>query len=128
MQILQGLLIAGLGVALLAGGCTTESRSGNVYTRDQARTGHTVQYGTILKIAPVTIEGTQTGAGTLAGGARVIDAGAVQVIDFKWNGFDFKLTIDSQTGRIAQYSLSDGARTVEGKYSAFDAAATIEAP
>ena len=69
MRIVQGLLIAGLGVALLAGGCTTESRSGNVYSRDQARTGHTVQYGTILKIAPVTIEGTQTGAGTLAGGA-----------------------------------------------------------
>ena len=62
-------LIAALGIAFLLGGCTTESRSGNVYSRDQARTGHSVIYGTILRVEPVTIEGTQTGAGTLAGGA-----------------------------------------------------------
>lgn len=50
-------------------GCMPESRSGNVYTRDQARTSHSVYYGTILRVEEVTIEGTQTGAGTLGGGA-----------------------------------------------------------
>jgi outer membrane lipoprotein SlyB len=60
------MLVAG---AFLLAGCMTESRSGNVYTRDQARTSQSVNYGTILRVDLVTIEGTQSGAGTLAGGA-----------------------------------------------------------
>jgi len=52
-----------------AGRCFPESRSGNVYTRDQARTSQSVNYGTILRVDLVTIEGTQTGMGTVAGGA-----------------------------------------------------------
>jgi len=54
--------------AMLLGGCAS-SQSGKVYTRDQARTSHSVYYGTILRVEQVTIEGTQSGAGTLAGGA-----------------------------------------------------------
>ena len=53
--------------------------------------------------------------------ARVTDNGRLKVVAFTWNGFDFKLTLDPKTGRIVQYSLTDGIRTVEGKYSAFDA-------
>lgn len=49
--------------------CMTESRSGSVYSRDQARVSHSVYYGTILRVADVTIEGSNTGMGTLAGGA-----------------------------------------------------------
>lgn len=49
-------------------GCAS-SPSGKVYSRDQARTSHSVYYGTILRVEEVTIEGTQTGAGTLGGGA-----------------------------------------------------------
>jgi mono/diheme cytochrome c family protein/uncharacterized membrane protein len=60
--------------------------------------------------------------------ARVTDIGVLQVVDFTWNGFDFKLTIEPRTGRIVQYSLTDGERTVAGKYSAFDAATTIAIP
>jgi hypothetical protein len=52
----------------------------------------------------------------------------LKVVDFTWNDFDFKLTIDPKTARVVQYSLTDGTRTVEGKYSAFDAAAQIETP
>jgi hypothetical protein len=65
---------------------------------------------------------------TVAEQARVTDIGVLKVVDFKWNGFDFKLTIDPETGRIVQYALTDGTRTVEGKYSAFDAVTAIEAP
>lgn len=57
--------LAGLVVAA----CMPESRAGSVYTRDQARTSQSVYYGTILRVADVTIEGASTGAGTLAGGA-----------------------------------------------------------
>ena len=65
---------------------------------------------------------------TVARQARVTDIGVLKAVDFTWNGFDFKLFIDPKTGRIAQYSLTDGARAVEGKYSAFDAAGPIDAP
>ncbi len=64
-----GLISALLFSAMLLSACMTESRSGNVYSRDQARVSHSVYYGTILRVSDVTIEGTSTGAGTLAGGA-----------------------------------------------------------
>lgn len=55
-------------IAILLSACMTESRSGSVYSRDQARISHSVYYGTILRVADVTIEGTDMGVGTLAGG------------------------------------------------------------
>ena len=64
LELLATLLIG----LLLLTGCM-ESRAGNVYTRDQARTSQSVNYGTILRVELVTIEGSQSGAGTLAGGA-----------------------------------------------------------
>jgi copper transport protein len=60
--------------------------------------------------------------------ARVKDEGTLKVVSFTWNGFDFKVWIDPQTARLSKYSLTDGTRTVDGTYSAFDAAPTIEAP
>jgi outer membrane lipoprotein SlyB len=55
--------------ALLLSACMPDSRAGNVYSRDQARTAQTVEYGTIQRVEPVTLEGTDSGMGTLAGGA-----------------------------------------------------------
>lgn len=63
-----------LGVMLFLGACAT-SRSGQVYTREQARTVHTVYTGTVLQVQEVTIEGTQTGAGAVLGGALGAVAG-----------------------------------------------------
>jgi copper transport protein len=60
--------------------------------------------------------------------AQVSDEGSLKVVAFTWNGFDFKVWIDPQTARISKYELSDGGRTVEGAYSAFDAAPVITAP
>ena len=54
---------------LMLHGCMPSSTAGNVYSRDQARTSQSVYYGTLLRVEEVTIEGTQSGAGTLAGGA-----------------------------------------------------------
>jgi mono/diheme cytochrome c family protein len=65
---------------------------------------------------------------TVAEQARVSDDGGLKAVAFTWNGFDFKVWIDPQTGRMTKYSLTDGTRTVEGTYGAFDAAATIAAP
>jgi len=48
-------------------GCAS-SRSGKVYSRDEARTAQQVYYGTVLRVEEVTIEGTQSGVGAVSGG------------------------------------------------------------
>jgi len=53
-------------IALLAG-CAS-SNSGDIYSRDQARTTQTVQMGTVQAVRNVQIEGTKSGIGTVAGG------------------------------------------------------------
>jgi outer membrane lipoprotein SlyB len=51
----------------LVAGCASRTSS-EVYSRDQAQRQMSVYYGTVLAVSPVTIEGTQSGAGTIAGG------------------------------------------------------------
>ena len=66
MKTIQtGLIITML--CIFATGCAS-SRSGKVYTRDQARQVHTVQFGIIDSIQQVKIEGTKSGTGTAVGG------------------------------------------------------------
>lgn len=55
-------------IFFIAGSCAS-SRSGEVYSRDQARKTHTVQLGTVELVKSVKIEGTKTPLGTLAGAA-----------------------------------------------------------
>ncbi|RME39661.1 MAG: glycine zipper 2TM domain-containing protein [Deltaproteobacteria bacterium] len=69
MNTLSRLSLLAILLLLLPLAACAPSTSGKVYSRDQARVSHSVYYGTILRAEPVTIEGTQTGAGTLAGGA-----------------------------------------------------------
>ena len=62
-----GLWILVLIMALTVTGCIS-SRSGQVYSRDQARTAHNVVNGTVESVRSVSIEGTQTPVGGVAGG------------------------------------------------------------
>lgn len=55
------------GCALLMSGCAS-SRSGEVYSREQARRAQTVRLGTVEFVKEVKIEGTKSGLGTTAGG------------------------------------------------------------
>jgi len=55
-------------IGIFAYGCAS-SRSGKVYSRDQARVVHTVERGTIESLKLVKIEGTKTPVGVVAGGA-----------------------------------------------------------
>lgn len=60
-----------LGLLLLCGGVLLAgcaSQSGDVYSRSQAQRQLSVFYGTILVVDQVTIEGAQSGLGTVAGG------------------------------------------------------------
>lgn len=53
--------------ALIAAGCAT-SRSGQVYSREEARKVQTVESGTVESVKQVLIEGTKTPIGAAAGG------------------------------------------------------------
>ncbi|MQY52246.1 glycine zipper 2TM domain-containing protein [Rhodocyclus tenuis] len=64
---LAAALLASASLVTLAG-CAS-SRSGNVYSRDQARQEMTVRLGVVESVREVQMEGTHSGAGTLAGGA-----------------------------------------------------------
>lgn len=55
-------------ISLFIVGCAG-SRSGKVYSRDEARRSLHVYYGTILEVHEAQIEGTKTAAGPLAGAA-----------------------------------------------------------
>lgn len=55
-------------IGLSLAGCAS-SRSGQVYSRDQARQVQTVEIGTVESVRQVMIEGTKTPIGTVAGGA-----------------------------------------------------------
>ncbi|NLY42057.1 MAG: glycine zipper 2TM domain-containing protein [Desulfovibrionales bacterium] len=61
------LIVLSITSALLFTGCAS-SRSGQVYSRDQARQEMRVNYGVVLSVIPVQIEGTQSGVGAVAGG------------------------------------------------------------
>lgn len=49
-------------------GCTPKSMSGDVYSRERAQRVQTIEYGEVLEVRSILIEGTKTGAGTVGGG------------------------------------------------------------
>ena len=62
------LLVTIVMVVLVSAGCAS-SRSGDVYSREQARREMHVRHGVIESIRDVQLEGTDSGTGTLAGAA-----------------------------------------------------------
>ena len=54
-------------VGVLLTGCAS-SKSGEVYSRDQARRAQTVQLGTVEFVKAVRVEGSKSGMGAAAGG------------------------------------------------------------
>ncbi|MBU1012605.1 MAG: hypothetical protein KKG99_06345, partial [Bacteroidetes bacterium] len=59
------VFLAGITVMLIFG-CVS-SKSGDVYSRDQAQKSQTVVAGTVESVKQVIIEGTKTPVGTVAG-------------------------------------------------------------
>lgn len=53
-------------LVLLAAGCAS-SRSGDTYSREEARRALSVQDGTLSEVRVVKLEGTKTGVGTASG-------------------------------------------------------------
>jgi outer membrane lipoprotein SlyB len=61
------LLLTGLAASAVLIGCAT-SKSGDVYSRDEALREQTVRLATVESVRPVTIQGTRSGIGAAAGG------------------------------------------------------------
>ena len=54
---------------VMLGGCATSSSSGSVYSPRQARSEQTVRLGVVESVRQVSIEGSRSGVGAIAGGA-----------------------------------------------------------
>jgi len=61
------LLLAALAASAALAGCAT-SKSGDVYSREEALREQTVRLATVESVRPVTIQGTRSGIGAAAGG------------------------------------------------------------
>jgi outer membrane lipoprotein SlyB len=61
------ILLACLATSAVLAGCAT-SKSGDVYSRDEAMREQTVRLATVESVRPVTIQGTRSGIGAAAGG------------------------------------------------------------
>ena len=55
-------------LSLVLTGCFVTSRSGRVYSRDETRIAHSVEWGTVVQVENVLIEGTKSGIGAAIGG------------------------------------------------------------
>ena len=65
---MRAFIVPTLAGMLVLTGCIS-SRSGEVYSRDQARHMQDVQTGVVEHVREIVIEGTQSGIGAAAGGA-----------------------------------------------------------
>ncbi|MCM2679659.1 glycine zipper 2TM domain-containing protein [Echinimonas agarilytica] len=66
---MKSISIAIVATTALIAGCVPSSQTGQDYSRNEARKVQQVQIGQVLDMQTVNIEGTKSGAGTVAGGA-----------------------------------------------------------
>lgn len=69
------LPIAAVSILALAGCANTSGYSGDVYSGNQAKTGQSVAYGTIVAIRPVQIQADSRAGGLLGSGGGAIIGG-----------------------------------------------------
>lgn len=97
------VLIAGI-AALFMFGCVS-SKSGDVYSRDQAQKSQTVVAGTVESVKQVTIEGTKTPVGTVAGG---VAGGALGSTIGRGSGRTVAVVAGALVGAVAGTAAEEG--------------------
>ena len=121
MQKILCLLLAVLALA----GCAS-SKSGDVYTRDQARREQTVRMGVVESVREVLMEGTKSPAGTIAGGAvggRQRNSGgcrgAIRHLHGVGDGILLRSGKDGpDIGVLGDVVLREGCKAADGNYKA----------
>lgn len=94
----------------LAAGCAS-SRSGNVYSRHDARQVQVVDYGVVDSVRPVMIEGTRSPFGTLAG---AIIGGIIGSTIGSGSGRTLATTIGAVAGGAAGTAMEEEATRRNG--------------
>jgi outer membrane lipoprotein SlyB len=97
-------------ICFLTVGCAS-SRSGKVYSRDQARQAQSVQLGVVQMVSDVLIEGTKSQAGVLAGGAA---GGALGSTVGGGSGQVVATVLGSIAGGIAGAAVEEGVTWKKG--------------
>ncbi len=100
-------LIAASLAALALAGCAS-SKSGNVYSRDQARSEMTVRQGVVESVREVTLEGTKSGVGSTAG---AVVGGVAGSNVGRGKGAIVGTVIGAVAGAVAGHAIEEGATT-----------------
>jgi outer membrane lipoprotein SlyB len=87
------------------------SRSGQVYSRHDARQVHVVEYGIVESVRPVRIEGTRSGAGTVAG---AVAGGVLGSAIGSGTGRAVSTTIGAIAGALAGSSIEEDVTARDG--------------
>ena len=104
------ILLAALTALSVLAGCASSNR-GDVYSRGEARREQTVRLATVESVRPVTIEGTKTPIGTVAGGAvgGIAGSGVGQ-----GRGSDIAAVLGAIGGGLAGSAIEEGATRKQG--------------
>ncbi|NDL62672.1 glycine zipper 2TM domain-containing protein [Acerihabitans arboris] len=68
--MIRASIISAIAIAILSGCASNRTSSGDTFTAAQARQVHTVTYGTLISVRPITIQGGtgENAAGSIGGG------------------------------------------------------------
>lgn len=104
------ILVLMIIMAVYISGCAS-SRSGQVYSRDQARQVQTVENGIVESVKEVLIEGTKTPIGTAAGG---VAGGVLGSTVGKGSGRTVATVIGALAGAAAGTMAEEGITRKQG--------------
>lgn len=110
MSIRYANLLCAAGLCVALSGCMS-TLSGDSYSRDEARRVQTVEYGQIVALRPVVLEGTKTPIGTIAGAAIGGIAGSAVG---QGKGADIAAVVGAVAGGIAGSSVEEAATRSQG--------------
>lgn len=104
------ILVASAALVVGLSGCMS-TLSGDSYSREEARRVQTVEYGEIVSLRPVAIEGTKSPVGAIAGGAIGGIAGSAVG---HGKGSDVAAVIGAVAGGIVGSSVEEAATRSQG--------------
>ncbi|MFI0472799.1 glycine zipper 2TM domain-containing protein [Halomonas sp. HMF6819] len=106
------LPVAALSLLTLAGCANTAPYSGDVYRGNQAQTGQSVSYGTIVAIRPVQIQADSRAGGLLGTGGGAIIGGLLGSQVGGGSGRQLATVAGALGGSVAGSSIEDRANRV----------------
>ncbi|MBI5059356.1 MAG: glycine zipper 2TM domain-containing protein [Nitrosomonadales bacterium] len=106
----QSKIILMLGLVVAVAGCAS-SKSGDTYTRDEARRVQNVQMGVVEGSRPIKIEGTKSGIGT---GAGAIVGGIAGSSTGQGKGSSIGAVLGAVAGGVVGAAAEEGFTREEG--------------